>query len=77
MNIPRIAQYRDMLFKYLRPQRTRVLILAMLLFGSIGLQLVNPQILRFFIDTAIENGTQTELAPTLFYPNPVDMTNTQ
>ena len=77
MNIPRIAQYRDMLFKYLRPQRTRVLILAVLLFGSIGLQLVNPQILRFFIDTAIQNGTQVTLAPTLFYPNLVDTTNTQ
>ena len=58
MNIPRLAQYRDMLSKYLKPQQTRVFLLAMLLFGSIGLQLVNPQILRFFIDTAIENGIQ-------------------
>lgn len=74
MNIPRIAQYRDMLLRYIRPQRTRVLILTALLFGSIGLQLTNPQILRYFIDTAIQSGTQPRLTPTLSYPNPVDMT---
>ncbi|HET8841392.1 MAG TPA: ABC transporter ATP-binding protein [Ktedonobacteraceae bacterium] len=35
---------------YLKPQRGRVLVLATLLFASIGLQLVNPQIIRGFID---------------------------
>ncbi len=46
-----LHQYRDLLFKYLRPQRRRVAALAALLFGSIGLQLFNPQIVRYFIDT--------------------------
>ncbi|GAC1356338.1 MAG: ABC transporter ATP-binding protein [Herpetosiphon sp.] len=41
-----------MLITYLRPQSRRVLLLAVLLFGSIGLQLVNPLILRNFIDAA-------------------------
>lgn len=45
-------QYWDLLVKYLRPQRWRVLSLALLLFGSIGFTLLNPQIVRYFIDTA-------------------------
>jgi len=40
-----------MLVHYLRPQRLRVGLLAVLLISSIILQLVNPQILRAFIDT--------------------------
>ena len=51
INIP-LDQYRALLASYLQPQRFRVAMLAVLLFGSIGLQLVNPQILRFFIDGA-------------------------
>ena len=74
MNIPRLTQYREMLFRYLKPQRTRVIILAVLLFSSIGLQLANPQILRYFIDTAIQSGTQPPLYATLNYPYNVDMT---
>ena len=77
MNIPKIAQYREMLSKYLKPQRSRVLILAVLLFGSIGLQLVSPQILRFFIDTAVQSGTQPYLTPTLPYPYQPDTTQDQ
>ncbi len=49
--------YRDLLVTYLRPQRGRVALLAMLLLGDITLQLVNPQILRFFIDTARRGGS--------------------
>jgi ABC-type multidrug transport system fused ATPase/permease subunit len=41
-----------LLTTYLRPQRSRVAILAALLLSSIGLQLYNPQILRRFIDSA-------------------------
>lgn len=77
MNTPRMTHYRDMLLKYVKPQRTRVSILALLLFGNIGLQLLNPQILRFFIDTAIQGGIQPDLTPRLFYPDPVDHTQTQ
>lgn len=36
---------------YLRPQRTKAIIMAVLLFTSIGLQLAVPQLLRRFIDT--------------------------
>src|SRR4051812_31148701 len=39
-----------MLLRYLRPQAPRVVALGVLLLGSIGLQLANPQILRAFID---------------------------
>lgn len=44
------ADYRGLLGTYLRPQQGRVALLAALLAGSIGLQLLNPQILRAFID---------------------------
>jgi len=51
LNIP-LAQYWDLLVDYLRVQRWRVAALAVLLFGNIGLQLLNPQLMRWFIDTA-------------------------
>jgi ATP-binding cassette subfamily B protein len=38
------------LSNYLKPQWQRVLLLAVLLLGQIGLQLINPQIIRNFID---------------------------
>jgi ABC-type multidrug transport system fused ATPase/permease subunit len=41
-----------MLTTYLRPQRGRVALLSVLLLSSIGLQLINPQIVRYFIDQA-------------------------
>lgn len=44
-------QYWRILATYLRPQWTKVL-LAVLLFGGVGLQLVIPQITRQFIDAA-------------------------
>lgn len=53
--------YRDLLVTYLRPQRGRVALLAALLLADIGLQLVNPQILRFFIDTARRGGAASTL----------------
>src|SRR2546430_17216567 len=51
MTIP-LRQYGELLARYLKPQLLRVLLLAALLLGSIGLQLLNPQIIRYFIDTA-------------------------
>jgi ATP-binding cassette subfamily B protein/ATP-binding cassette subfamily C protein len=56
------ADYRGLLGTYLRPQRGRVALLAALLAGSIGLQLLNPQILRGFIEA-----TQTQGAPTTLF----------
>ena len=51
MQIP-LRQYSALLINYLKPQWPKVLLLALLLFGGIGLQLVNPQIMRYFIDAA-------------------------
>src|SRR5262245_47137605 len=47
-----LAHYSGLLGAYLKPQRRRVALLALLLLGGISLQLINPQILRSFIDTA-------------------------
>ncbi len=57
MKIP-IKQYLDLLATYLRPQWSRVVWLGILLFGGIGLQLANPQILRRFIDEATAGASQ-------------------
>jgi ABC-type multidrug transport system fused ATPase/permease subunit len=46
---------------YLSPQWGQVLALAIALGGSIILQVLNPQILRYFIDTAMAGGPQTIL----------------
>jgi ABC-type multidrug transport system fused ATPase/permease subunit len=43
---------RDFVATYLRPQRSRLVLLAVLLFAGIGLQLANPQLARTFIDGA-------------------------
>jgi len=49
---PRSARYRDLLTAYLLPQWPKALALALVLFGSVGLRLINPQILRAYIDSA-------------------------
>ncbi|MEO5953165.1 MAG: ABC transporter ATP-binding protein [Chloroflexia bacterium] len=51
MSIP-IKQYGALLARYLKSQRWRVVFLAILLFTWIGLQILNPQIVRYFIDQA-------------------------
>jgi ATP-binding cassette subfamily B protein len=51
MNIP-FKRYWDLLARHIQPQKARFALLTVLLFSSIGLQVVNPQIVRFFIDTA-------------------------
>ncbi len=60
MNVP-IRLYWNLLSTYLRPQRLKTLLLGVLLLTSIGLQLLSPQILRSFIDTARGGGTMREL----------------
>ena len=57
-----LKQYGDLLTRYLEPQRWRVAMLAILLFVSIALQLVNPQILRYFIDGATRGSSTQTLA---------------
>ena len=56
-----LKQYWNLLANYLSPQRKRVIFLAITLFSSIALQLVSPQILRYFIDTAIAGTSQQNL----------------
>jgi ATP-binding cassette subfamily B protein len=55
MNSP-IKPYWRLLVQYLSPVRPWVVLLTVLLFGSMGLQLANPQIMRRFIDTALSGG---------------------
>ncbi len=58
MKIP-LRSYANLLAKYLRPQKIKVVILAFLLGSTILLQLVNPQIIRYFLDTALQTGGST------------------
>ncbi|MBL8100656.1 MAG: ABC transporter ATP-binding protein [Anaerolineales bacterium] len=45
--------YYNLLADHIRPQRGRFTLLATLLFGSIGLRIFAPQIMRKFIDSAL------------------------
>ena len=60
MKLP-LRDYFQLMAEYLRPQQQRVAILAVLLLTKIGLQLINPQIMRFFIDTALADGAMAIL----------------
>ncbi len=50
-----------LLTHYLLPQRGRVLLLAALLLGGLGLQLVNPQLIRYFLDTVQTSAAESAL----------------
>lgn len=56
-----LREYRDLLVKYLFPQWRRVTLLALLLLGGIGLQLLNPLLLRTFIDAVTSPHMQSPL----------------
>jgi ATP-binding cassette subfamily B protein len=56
-----LKQYQSLLLTYLKPQWPKVLLLALLLMSEIGFQLINPQILRYFIDTAQTGGPLNSL----------------
>jgi ATP-binding cassette subfamily B protein len=60
MKLP-VRRYFALLVTYLKPLWRRVLLLALLLLAGIGLQLLNPQILASFIDTALAGGATTTL----------------
>lgn len=67
MDLP-LRRYWALLLNYLKPLKIKVLWLAVLIFASIGLQLINPQIIRYFIDTAIARGDyQTLLQAALIF----------
>jgi ABC-type multidrug transport system fused ATPase/permease subunit len=56
-----LRDYVDLLFGYLRPQWRKAALLGVLLFASIGLQLLNPQVIRGFIDAATTGGDHATL----------------
>jgi ATP-binding cassette subfamily B protein len=56
-----VKSYWRLLRRYLAGQRRRVVLLSLFIFGGIVLQLVNPQLVRFFIDTALDGGEQRDL----------------
>ncbi len=60
MPIP-LKQYGHLLATYLKPQQGRMIWLGITLLGSIALQIINPQIIGYFIDTAVSGGTQQKL----------------
>ena len=67
MKIP-FQSHWDLLAQYIRPQRRRFIWLTVLLFSSIGMQLINPQIMRFFIDsTQTSQDTQILLLTALAF----------
>ena len=53
--------YAKLLGQYLRPYTPRVLLLAACIFSGIGMNLLNPQIIRYFIDTARAGGAVGDL----------------
>lgn len=56
-----MGHYREMLGRYVFTQRRLLIWLAVLLLVSIALQLVNPQVIRYFIDTAQGEGSLNAL----------------
>ena len=60
MSIP-LTPYTSLLATYLKPLRFQVLGLALLIFAGTGLQLVNPLLIRSFIDTAAVGGALRDL----------------
>lgn len=61
-----LEQFWNLLIDYLKPQKGRVAKFAIALLASIGLQLLNPQILRNFIDTAVAGGSVQNLFSAAF-----------
>ncbi len=58
---PNYATYTGLLTKYVKPQWRRALVMVVLLLIGIALQLLNPQILRYFIDAATTGADTTTL----------------
>jgi ATP-binding cassette subfamily B protein len=54
--------YFLLLGRYLLPQWPRVALMAGLLLGSLAVQLVNPQIIRYFLDAVQSGGSSSVLA---------------
>lgn len=52
-----LNRYWQLLLRYLQPLGGKTALLALLIFSTIALQLVNPQIIRYFIDAALATGS--------------------
>jgi ABC-type multidrug transport system fused ATPase/permease subunit len=58
-----LKAYRQLLATYLKAQLPSVLLLTLLLGGDIALQLVNPQLLRIFLDSIASSQSEYGLLP--------------
>jgi ATP-binding cassette, subfamily B, bacterial len=58
---PSLRQYRDLLSRYLKPQIGWVILMAAVLLAEIVIKLLNPQVLRYFLDTAQAGGAARSL----------------
>lgn len=56
-----LFRYWRLLADHVRPQRLRFALLTILLISSIGLQVLNPQVMRSFIDSALSGATNRTL----------------
>ena len=56
-----LTEYTRLLGVYLTPLWGRIGILAVILFGSAGLNLLNPQIMRYYLGTAQSGGALQSL----------------
>ncbi len=54
---PSVRQYRALLVRYLKPQTARVILMSVFLLIGIAVKLINPQVLRIFLDTAQTGGS--------------------
>ncbi len=61
-NIP-LRRYWDLLVDHLRTQKRRFTLMLTLLLSSIALQVLNPQLMRYFIDTATSDKESSQLVP--------------
>src|ERR1044072_7858161 len=59
---PSLRQYRELLSRYLKPQLGWVILMSILLLAGIAIKLVNPQVLRYFLDTAQAGGASRKLS---------------
>ena len=58
---PSLRQYRELLSRYLKPQIKWVILMAAVLLAGIAIKLINPQILRYFLDIAQVGGAARSL----------------
>ena len=58
---PSLRQYRELLSRYLKPQIGWVILMATILLAGIAIKLINPQVLRYFLDAAQAGGTPRSL----------------